>query len=88
MNDMGVYIPNMSKPKGCIEEWDFGLMGNPCKFLETDMSCILQPESEPFDCGENYNTCPLIEIDDELFKKAESAYVFQQIRYGERRNDE
>lgn len=24
--------------------------------------------------------CPLIEIDDELFKKAESAYVLQQIR--------
>lgn len=60
---MGIYIPNMSKPKRCIEEWDFGLMGNACKFLETDMSCLLQPESEPFDCGENYNTCPLIEID-------------------------
>lgn len=77
---MSIIIKGMSKPKGCVEEWDFGLMGNPCKFLETDMSCILQPESEPFDCGENYNTCPLIEIDDELFKKAESAYVFQQIR--------
>jgi hypothetical protein len=30
--------------------------------------------------------CPLIEIDDELFKKAESAYVLQQIR--ERRTDD
>lgn len=32
--------------------------------------------------------CPLIEIDDELFKRAESAYVLQQIRYGKRRADE
>lgn len=68
---MGVYIKDMEKPKGCIEEWDFGLMGNPCKFLETDMSCILQPESEPFDCGENYNTCPLIEIDQEAIDIAQ-----------------
>ena len=59
---MGVYIKDIEKPKWCIEELDFGLMGNPCKFLETDMSCLLQPESEPFDCGENYETCPLIEI--------------------------
>lgn len=57
-----IAIPNMSKPKRCVEEWDFGLMGNPCKFLESDMSCLLQPESEPFDCGENYEHCPLIEI--------------------------
>lgn len=57
-----IAIPNIEKPKRCIEEWDFGLLDNPCKFLETDMSCILQPESEPFDCGENYEHCPLIDI--------------------------
>lgn len=57
-----IAIPNMEKPKECIEEWEFGLMGNPCKFLESDMSCLIQPESEPFDCGENYEHCPLIEI--------------------------
>ena len=55
---------------------------------------------KPKDCWEcfNYNCghwgthgydfaetdCPLIEIDDELFKKAESAYVLQQIRNRER----
>ena len=71
-NDMGVYIPNMSKPKRCKEcQWhlDFYIedeqVGGLCTITEKD---------------DKENTCPLIEIDDELFKKAESAYVLQQIR--------
>lgn len=31
-----------------------------------------------------HHDCPLVEIDDELFQKAENAYVFQQIRSRER----
>lgn len=71
---MGVYIPNMSKPKDCYL----------CEFTN-GYECW--SNGEPwFDVKEAYAkrtlspNCPLIEIDDELFKKAESAYVLQQIR--------
>ena len=77
---MGVYIPNMSKPKSCIEELDYGLLDNPCLFVDEREACLLQRDSKIGEYEENYKTCPLIEIDDELFKKAESAYVLQQIR--------
>lgn len=73
---MGVYIPNMSKPKGCKE----------CKFYIVEAKvegkiyplnayCFVQNQDL-----KDFDDCPLIEIDDELFKKAESAYVLQQIR--------
>ena len=76
---MGVYIPNMEKPKGCLECWSG---------LSIDINCeagagFWNPNGDriPPDC-------PLIEIDDEWFKKLIDAYVLQQIRYGERRSDE
>ena len=59
------------------------------------MSILIKGTEKPKSCWECFNydcdhwgehgydnstDCPLIEIDDELFKKAESAYVLQQIR--------
>ena len=62
-----IAIPNMDKPKGCLD----------CPV--NDMACELW--TEVANIKENrHPDCPLIEIDDELFKKAESAYVLQQIR--------
>lgn len=61
---MGIYIPNMKMPKSCNE-------------------CMSECINIPLECypdGDTIPNCPLIEIDDELFKKAESAYVLQQIR--------
>ena len=53
-NDMGIYLPNMSKPKGCKEcQWhlDFYIkdekVGGLCTITEKD---------------DKENTCPLIEI--------------------------
>ena len=40
--------------------------------------CTLTEDTKSIEA--NHDDCPLIEIDDELFKKAESAYVLQQIR--------
>lgn len=59
---MGVYIPNMSKPKkGEVIAFDDEYA------VYTDDNMQVHRYS-------------LIEIDDELFKKAENAYVLQQIR--------
>lgn len=81
---MGIYIPNMEKPKSCylctfriIDPTDGSVCG-----------CVVgHIQGIPLD-QDRADDCPLIEIDDELFKKAESAYVLQQIRYGERTSDE
>lgn len=59
---MGVYIPNMSKPKRCIEELDYGLLDNPCLFVDEREACLLQNNSKIGEYEENYKTCPLIEI--------------------------
>lgn len=61
---MGVYIPNMEKPKRCIEELDYGLLDNPCLFVDEREACLLQNNSKIGEYEENYKTCPLIEIDD------------------------
>ena len=59
---MGVYIPNMEKPKkGEIIAFD----GEYAVYTDDNMQV---------------HRYSLIEIDDELFKKAENAYVLQQIR--------
>ena len=66
---MGVYIPNMEKPKECGD----------CNFVQA----FWDDKRWLFRClvtDKIAEDCPLIEIDDELFKKAESAYVLQQIR--------
>lgn len=65
---MGVYIPNMSKPKDSC--WN-------CK-AQYNSVCSLKREHIRFDGI--LDDCPLIEIGDELFKKAENSYVLQQIR--------
>ena len=59
---MGVYIPNMEKPKRCIEELGFGLLNNPCLFVDEREACLLQEDSKIGEYEENYKTCPLIEI--------------------------
>ena len=68
---MGVYIPNMEKPKRCLECW-------------SGLSIAINCEAGAGFWNANGDRippdCPIIEIDDELFKKAESAYVLQQIR--------
>ena len=70
---MGVYIPNVEMPRGC----------NSCPLvMEIDNTCSLTMGGCTKDKRPPH--CPLIEIDDELFKKAESAYVLQQIRNRER----
>lgn len=59
---MGVYIPNMEKPKkGEVIAFD----GEYAVYTDDNMQV---------------HRYSLIEIDDELFKKAENAYVLQQIR--------
>ena len=60
---MGVYIPNMSKPKRCIKELDCGLLDEPCLFIDEREACLLQNNSKIGEYEENYKTCPLIEID-------------------------
>ena len=73
---MGVYIKGMSKPKECKK----------CKFCIVEAKvegkiyplnayCFVQHQNL-----KDFDDCPLIEIDDELFKKAENSYVLQQIR--------
>lgn len=75
---MGVYIPNIKKPKHCTE----------CYFVSRDQ-CELQDNSYDYDTfKEQRKHCPLVEIDDELFQKAENAYALQQIKSKERRVDE
>lgn len=77
---MGIYIPNMEKPKDCrkcprrIQYDDGWSVRNKCLELNRDI------DYEYGDLVVMQNDCPLIEIDDELFKKAENAYVLQQIR--------
>lgn len=61
-NDMEVYIKGMSKPKRCIEELDYGLLDNPCLFVDERGACLLQSDSKIGEYEENYKTCPLIEI--------------------------
>lgn len=88
---MGIYIPNMEKPKTCHEcslhSYDWGneyiLSHDICHPLRKGFN------SRQYDGGRQVDTfnevrpdCPLIAIDDELFKKAENAYVLQQIRGG------
>jgi len=99
---MGVYIANMSKPKGCVKEIDDGLLDEACMFLEYDLSCKLQPESNGYDYVETYKTCPLIEIDlvrcgecmhydDGLCHRPKWAFVVEETgfcNYGERRTDD
>ena len=81
---MGVYIPNMSKPKGCKEcQWhlDFYIedeqVGGLCTITEKD---------------DRENTCPLIEIEEWNSYSNGKIYApkgtFQKIYDEERRNDE
>lgn len=59
---MGIYIPNLEKPKWCCELLSDGSIDD-CIYLTSEMSCLLQPESESYDCDKNYETCPIIELD-------------------------
>ena len=64
-----IAIPNMEKPKECGD----------CNFVQA----FWDDKRWLFRClvtDKIAEDCPLIEIDDELFKKAENAYVLQQIR--------
>ena len=65
---MGVYIPNMSKPKRCIKELDCGLLDEPCLFIDEREACLLQNNSKIGEYEENYKTCPLIEIADDVWE--------------------
>lgn len=84
-----IAIPNMDKPKNCREcrlrsyEWsnEYVSSHHICHALRKAFN------GRGFDGGryididkEVHPDCPLIDIDDELFKQAESAYVLQQIR--------
>ena len=53
----------MSKPKRCIKELDYGLLDEPCLFIDEREACLLQNNSKIGEYEENYKTCPLIEID-------------------------
>lgn len=63
---VGIYIPNMEKPKSCKEceffciEFYMGenKMGSACTLNDDDGSTI----------EADYNSCPLIEIDDEIWE--------------------
>lgn len=71
-----IAIPNMEKPKSCGGcEFNCNLEGGGYEWWEC---VILHDDINQFNTRRT--DCPLIEIDDELFKKAESAYVLQQIR--------
>ena len=67
---MSIIIKGMDMPQNCGE----------CKFESAQyvnnycrrVFCSL---------GADYEHCPLIEIDDELYEKAVNAYVLQQVRY-------
>ena len=69
-----IAIPNRSKPVFCGH----------CRLVELrgggSWQLICSITRTPIAREEMNDDCPLIEIDDELFKKAESAYVLQQIR--------
>ena len=79
-----IAIPNMDKPKVCHECIAFSYEQGD---YEPDVYCEITKE-ELFDATSIPNDCPIIEIDDDWFKKTTDAYVLQQIRYGEGRNDE
>lgn len=74
---MGVYIANMRKPKNCFQcSFNDGIF---CALIDNDTDAFIK--NNPTEQSTKVlDDCPLIEIDDELFKKAESAYVLQQIR--------
>ncbi len=67
---MGVYIRDMNMPKDC----SYCILANKHinGLCEAKYYCRLE--------ADDFEHCPLIEIDDELFKEAESSYVLQQIR--------
>lgn len=68
-----IAIPNMEMPKKCIEELDYGLLGNPCLFVDERNACLLQDDSKMGEYEENYKTCPLIEIDE-----SEMEYLYKE----------
>lgn len=77
---MGVYIKSMKMPMHCME-CELAVYDNDnqkyCPF--TNVMCL--------NIGVQGN-CPLVAIDDELFQKAESAYVLQELRCGNRKFDD
>lgn len=58
---MGIYIPNLKKPKWCCELLADGSIDD-CIFFTSEISCMLQPESDSHDYVEIYETCPIIEL--------------------------
>ena len=74
---MGIYIPNMSKPKNCYQcSFNDGIF---CALIDNDTDAFIKDKPTEV-VTKVLPDCPLVEIDDELFKKAENAYVLQQIR--------
>ena len=74
---MGIYIPNMEKPKNCFAcSFNDGIF---CALIDNDTDAFIKDNPTEV-ATKTLLDCPIIEIDDELFKKAESAYVLQQIR--------
>ena len=49
---MGVYIPNMEKPKSCWE----------CRLMDGEANCLVTDEGIPFEQEGILPDCPLIEI--------------------------
>lgn len=71
---MSIIIKGMNMPKSCGEcRFNNGIM---CYALPDYMDDIIR------EWKEKKSDCPLIEIDDDLLKKAESAYVLQEVRRG------
>ena len=80
-----IAIPNMDKPKSCFQcSFNDGIF---CALIDNDTDAFIK--NNPTEQSTKVlDDCPLIEIDDDWFKKMTDAYVLQQIRYGEGRNDE
>lgn len=77
---MGVYIKDMEMPKHCMEcELAINDNSHQRYCLFTNVMCL--------NIGVQ-DDCPLVAIDDELFQKAENAYVLQELRCGNRKFDD
>ena len=77
---MGVYIPNMSKPKSCYNHCDFIAM--------EEVGCPLKDYAESHQYKNAIHPgCPLIEIDDEAIDIAQDI-IDGCKRFKERRTDE